>query len=239
MLSFALAQRKASIGKLESSAKGRAKLRQKMSADQKSIDKKIFMFNVIQLAVHGNETPLDECAVVDGMFPWTINDISVRLKCKIMDKFEHLKRLDEELILIKKEMLQYLKYYKDIVISKLKTEIKDLERNLNSEAALIEEDPPGSPSGQDVESEKFLYVSSSCMSRRVILGEMALRYKGIHFAKQQLNSGSKKFSSIYSGDILHTIVNNDSDDDSNYDNEDNDDNDSDNEMINDNTTMDK
>lgn len=59
-------------------------------------------------------------------------DISVRLKCKIVDKFEHLRRLDEELILIKKEMLQYLKYYKDTVIAKLKTEIKDLERNLNS-----------------------------------------------------------------------------------------------------------
>lgn len=45
-----------------------------MSADQKSIDKKIHMFNVIQLAVRGSETtPLDECAVVDGMFPWTIN----------------------------------------------------------------------------------------------------------------------------------------------------------------------
>ena len=84
-----------------------------------------------------------------------------------------------------------------------------------------------------------MYVSSSCKSRRVILGEIALRYKGIHFAKQQLNSGSKKFSSIYSDDILNTIVNNDSDDDSNYDNEDNDDNDSDDEMINDNTTMDK
>ena len=59
-------------------------------------------------------------------------DISVRLKCKIVDKFEDLRRLDEELILIKKEMLQYLKYYKDTVIAKLKTEIKDLERNLNS-----------------------------------------------------------------------------------------------------------
>ena len=59
-------------------------------------------------------------------------DISVRLKCKIVDKFEHLRRLDEELIIIKKEMLQYLKYYKDTVIAKLKTEIKDLERNLNS-----------------------------------------------------------------------------------------------------------
>ena len=59
-------------------------------------------------------------------------DISVRLKCKTVDKFEHLRRLDEELILIKKEMLQYLKYYKDSVIAKLKTEIKDLERNLNS-----------------------------------------------------------------------------------------------------------
>lgn len=59
-------------------------------------------------------------------------DIYVRLKCKIVDKFEHLRRLDEELILIKKEMLQYLKYYKDTVIAKLKTEIKDLERNLNS-----------------------------------------------------------------------------------------------------------
>ena len=42
-----------------------------------------------------------------------------------MDKFEHLRRLDEELI-------QYLKYYKDTVIAKLKTEIKDLERKLNS-----------------------------------------------------------------------------------------------------------
>ena len=84
-----------------------------------------------------------------------------------------------------------------------------------------------------------MYVSSSCKSRRVILGETALRYKGIHFAKQQLDSGSKKFCSIYSGDILNTFVNNDSDDHSNYDNEDNAYNDSDNKMINDNTTMDK
>ena len=71
--------------------------------------------------------------------------------------------------------------------------------------------------------QMFLYVSSPCKSRRVIYGEMALCYKGIDFAKQQLDSG----------DILNTFVNDDSDHDSNYD-----DDDSDDEMISENTTMD-
>ena len=81
--------------------------------------------------------------------------------------------------------------------------------------------------------QKFLYVFSPCKSRRVIYGEMPVCYKGIDFTKQQLDSGSKKFSSIYSGDILNTFVNDDSDHDSNYD-----DDDSDDEMISENTTMD-
>lgn len=62
---------------------------------------------------------------VSCFFP-AILDISVRLKCKIVDKFQILKRHEEELSLIKKEMIQYLKFYKD-TISQLKSQVKDLE----------------------------------------------------------------------------------------------------------------
>lgn len=58
-----------------------------------------------------------------------ILDISVRLKCKVVDKFEILKRHEEELDLIKKEIIRYLKYYKDIV-PQMKSQINDLEAYL-------------------------------------------------------------------------------------------------------------
>ncbi|XP_046861276.1 uncharacterized protein LOC124454530 [Xenia sp. Carnegie-2017] len=194
-----------------------------MSSDQKNIDKKMRIFNVLQFVVHGQEETvrLDECSLVDGMFPWTLNEISVRLKCKIVDKFEHLERLEEELILIKQEMSNYLRYYKDIVIPKLKAEVKDMEQSLNSERVSVK-DTRECLSNERVESEKSLYASSSHKSRRVILGEIALRYKGINFAKQQLDLGSKHFSCINSRDVLDTLVSNESDIESYSDNEDDD-----------------
>ena len=54
-------------------------------------------------------------------------DVSVQLKCKIVDKVEILKRHEEEFIVIKKEMIQYFHFYIDVIIPKLKAEIKDLE----------------------------------------------------------------------------------------------------------------
>ena len=58
-----------------------------------------------------------------------ILDISVRLKCKIVDKFEILKRHEEEVGIIKKEIIQiqYLKFYKNVVIPEPKSQIKDFE----------------------------------------------------------------------------------------------------------------
>ncbi|XP_046862723.1 uncharacterized protein LOC124456287 isoform X2 [Xenia sp. Carnegie-2017] len=164
------------------------------------------IFNVLQFVVHGQEETvrLDECSLVDGMFPWTLNE-----------------RLEEELILIKQEMSNYLRYYKDIVIPKLKAEVKDMEQSLNSERVSVK-DTRECLSNERVESEKSLYASSSHKSRRVILGEIALRYKGINFAKQQLDLGSKHFSCINSRDVLDTLVSNESDIESYSDNEDDD-----------------
>ncbi|XP_046862799.1 uncharacterized protein LOC124456384 [Xenia sp. Carnegie-2017] len=80
MLSFAIVQRKASVVKLGNSAKARTKIRQKMSSDQKNIDKKMRIFNVLQFVVHGQEETvrLDECSLVDGMFPRTLNGVYLK-----------------------------------------------------------------------------------------------------------------------------------------------------------------
>lgn len=56
--------------------------------------------------------------------------MSVRLKCKIVDKFKILKRHEEELGVVKKEMIQYLKFYKNVIIPGLKSQIEDLEAYL-------------------------------------------------------------------------------------------------------------
>ena len=63
-------------------------------------------------------------------FSAVILDISVRLKCKIVDKLKILKRHEEELGVVKEEMIQYLKFYQNVIIPKLKSQIKDLEAYL-------------------------------------------------------------------------------------------------------------
>ena len=106
--------------------------------------------NELQIALGlANVQLLNQSSIAEGVFPWTFNgavmsvvylnsviphaekifysilDVSVGLKCKIVDRFEMLER-HEELELIKREMIQYLKFYKDVIFQ-LKIQIKALE----------------------------------------------------------------------------------------------------------------
>jgi len=121
----------------------------------------------------------DDFDIVNGVFPWQFRDSQVPeiflsdTDKRVMVEY-HLKisHCIEELILLERDMANYVRYYSDI-ISSIKLELRDVEAD-----------------------------DDNLVDPRVLYGYKSQRQEGLLFHTSQLNKGLQMFCNIISPDLL-------------------------------------
>jgi len=58
---------------------------------------------------------------------WVFMIVPIQTKRLVVDKYMEVDRFNEELVLLKKEMLSYIKYYTNNVLTSLRSQLKELD----------------------------------------------------------------------------------------------------------------
>lgn len=99
----------------ENSSKQRTRLRSKITAEKAKLTSRVQRYNEKrQCACDEHALTSTQCTlseIMKGNFPWGYNeDTPIRIKRMIVEKHEIMKRWEEEVSLLKKEMVNFISW---------------------------------------------------------------------------------------------------------------------------------
>ncbi|XP_028415543.1 uncharacterized protein LOC114538615 [Dendronephthya gigantea] len=192
---FSIQRRARDISKVADRSKMRSSMRKKMSNERKNLKAVVDKLN----AFGRSSVSLEE--VLEGDFPWSDSDkekafdsIPIRTKASIVDKFVAVQRLTEEQDLLIGEMVNFMAYYRDNVLSELDTQQKGIKEMIESilNPDLIEEErvAQGLP---EIDVKRYQIRRETISTLK---GKLAMCNAGTWFAKLQLQNGMRNFRDL-------------------------------------------
>ncbi|XP_032232016.2 uncharacterized protein LOC116605656 isoform X1 [Nematostella vectensis] len=184
---FSIAQAVYNMGKLTDTSKQRKKLRTKVTSWKQTLKTAVDRHNAINPSSIVKEDDVEE-----GLFAWSQTEcqdcVSLRTKRRLVNKVMEAERFGEELVLLKREMVSFLKFYKDVKLPSLREEQTRLQDLMNA----------GGESSLSHDDKGCRYLSAAT---HTISAKLALVMNGIAFAMRQLTAGTGAFAQILSTDL--------------------------------------
>eukprot|EP00794_Sanderia_malayensis_P014430 gene14430-15935_t len=199
------------LNKLADSSKKRRKIRVKMSQHKESLSALIKDYNANCRSLC-KSVNLTEDMCYSGNYPWKVVN-AITDKVNVPSDVRHvllvlhitIERLNEELLLVNKEMKLYMSYYKNNLLPKLERACQQMQEEESNDDESYLMDKVGLPTetatvSSFVEQRYFTEKTSPA----IVAGKLALIKSGMLFCAKQLALGSSWFSLC--PDVEHVIL---------------------------------
>jgi hypothetical protein len=223
------------MDKLADSSKQRNKLRKKITKEKTTLKELTALLSSISDQAFSPDDVIEK-----GLFYWRhdeLGEVPIRTKRLVIDKYMELERFEEELKQLKREMVSYMRYYTNIMLTQLRLQLTEIEETISSSPKeLHENESIESHALQDLSDNKNRYMTNS-MDIAVLEGKKALIMEGINFAMSQIEAGLQAFSTILQIDMEQFKEATSSQEDINISESENDNEDSDDEDVEDESSV--
>lgn len=178
---------------LADGSKQRQKLRAKISLEKEELGEMVEKYN--KLVSPNKSIQLQE--VESGNFPWKTenNDedaVPIRTKSIVVDKHMEASMFGEELELLQKKIIGFVKFYKNSVLPSL------IQQQQNLRDFLKEVDSNG---GTRVEESLSHRYSSLSTQKEILMAKLGLVQDGIDFAMKQIAAGIVSFAPVLTDEL--------------------------------------
>lgn len=129
---FSISQIVYNMGKLGDSSKQRQRLRRKVSQEKGYLSDALNRYN----GLVSDDRKAKQEDIEKGEFPWQlfcdqlIGNVPIRTKKVVVNKKMEVERFQEELVLLKKEMMGFMSFYKDIILPSILEDKRQLQASL-------------------------------------------------------------------------------------------------------------
>ncbi|XP_067055175.1 uncharacterized protein [Acropora muricata] len=199
-----------SMNKLPDSSKQRNRLRSRITSDKAKLSLRVEEYNKEREHQQHPNMPVS-CAlseVMHGNFPWGNNaDTPIRIKRMIVEKHQLTKRWEEEVLLVKKEMTNFISWYMDGQIPQLRKIAEELQVQGNNLNVHMDVNLPNNKAAEESEHAKLARYTTNSDDVLVIGGKLACVNKGIDFCKLQLTIAASKFKTALAGSEYEESLN--------------------------------
>ncbi|XP_065901149.1 uncharacterized protein [Dysidea avara] len=140
MLYLTIIRRQDGIQKESTTSKQRTSLRRAIASDKKKIAEYIIQYNAVLTDLDLTENSLSSEEVMEGKFPWSAitgmrNSISTQLQLEVVDIYMKLCRYKEEESQLVHEMMSFLAYFKDVVLTGLNISLTETRELLTTDSS--------------------------------------------------------------------------------------------------------
>jgi hypothetical protein len=191
------------------SSKQRSALRSSVTKERKKISKLVARYQVLVHQI--GDQPLVEEEILQGNFPWSAltvrSSIGLQQKLEIVDAFNTVERLEEEEVLLIKEMTQCISFIREHIEYPLVADIYKLEDIVNGRIV------PRSDIQPQTGTHRYYYDGNQTAP---IEGKISFLKRGLHFGRQLLQKCLLMFSpflhnlDLYESEIQDSDTDNES-----------------------------
>ncbi|CAB4029371.1 Hypothetical predicted protein [Paramuricea clavata] len=229
MLYFSITRRLKEISSLADSSKRRSSMRLKCSKEKSELMLSVEALNTVSklLAL----TPTNAEDILAGEFPWsfseestTSQDLPIRCKAQVVDKFMLVERLKEEKSQLRMEMKNFLMFYLETIVPNLREKKVGINARIDYINNVDEPDDKYSSKDESaVDKGRRYLVRTERLD--TLQGHLAIVNMGIAFAKSQIRNGLEYFRDLDNSlasleDSDDDVSSDEDDDDTNSDCED-------------------